>query len=188
MLSPLPMPRRASRKWLTLLEAAVFIFIAALISGGGCANRKNFNWQTASLAHPRIPERPAAAPVEDPPPDLPPGIPPPSRLILAHASPPRPKTAASNGGNSAAPAMAPQLGPAESAEAQQQTLQDVGAAQANLGRLRGRTLTPAQSEMNGKAHDFVRKALKAGREKDWIRARNLAEKAKLLSEELLRSL
>jgi hypothetical protein len=179
------------------LRGALFFFLSGtLFLASGCADRKrpSVQWQTASVVRPRVPAKPATPPVEDPPPDLAPVIPQPSRLILAHGSPPRPRTVNGAGNGSegdprgGAPAMAPQLTPDESAAAQQQTDQSLRAAEANLGRFRGRALTPAQSEMAGKTRDFIRQSHQAASEKDWIRARNLAEKAQLLSEELLRAL
>lgn len=169
------------------------LLCAALFLTGGCAGRKfrAFPWQTAAVVRPRLPDKPAAPPVEEPPLDLEPAIPPPSRVILARSTPPRPPAAPANGSEAdprgAVPSMAPQLTAAESAAAEQETDRSLRAAEENLGRFRGRTLTPAQSEMAGKTRDFIRQARKAAREKDWVRARNLAEKAQLLSKELLRS-
>jgi hypothetical protein len=84
--------------------------------------------------------------------------------------------------------MAPQLTPAESAAAQQQTEQSLRAAEANLSRSKGRALSATQSDLAQKSRSFLRQARNAARERDWVRARNLAVKAQLLSEELARTL
>jgi hypothetical protein len=84
--------------------------------------------------------------------------------------------------------MAPQLTPAESAAAQQQTDQSLRAAEANLSRSKGRALSATQSDLAQKSRSFLRQARNAARERDWVRARNLAVKAQLLSEELVRTL
>jgi hypothetical protein len=180
----------------SLRGALLFFLCGGLFLVSGCADRKrpSFQWQSVSVVRPRLPEKPATPPAEEPPPDLAPVIPPASRMILAHSSPPRPRAAngAANGGEGdpreGAPAMAPQLTPDELAAAQRQIGESLRVAEKNLDRFRGRTFTPAQSEMAGKTRAFMRQAREAAREKDWIRARNLAEKAQLLSEELLRTL
>ncbi|HVS74395.1 MAG TPA: hypothetical protein VHE23_03130 [Candidatus Acidoferrales bacterium] len=176
--------------------APFLIICSAVFLGNGCAGRKPaaFPWQTASMVRPRPPAKPASTAVE-PAPDLEPVIPRPPRLILAHNAPPRPRTNGSAGTDEADPdsragsfSIAPQLTPAESAAAQQQTDQNLRAAEANLSRSKGRALSPTQSDLAQKSRSFLRQARKAAREGDWVRARNLAVKAQLLSEELVRTL
>jgi hypothetical protein len=176
--------------------APFLIFCSAFLFGNGCAGRKPaaFPWETASMVRPRPPAKPASAAVE-PAPDLEPVIPRLPRLILARSAPPRPRTSGPAGTPDADPesragdfSMAPQLTPAESAAAQQQTDQSLRAAEANLNRFRGRVLSPTQSDLAQKSRSFLRQARKAAREGDWVRARNLAVKAQLLSEELVRTL
>jgi hypothetical protein len=179
-----------------LRVASFLIICSAVLFGNGCAGRKPvaFPWQTASMVHPRPPVKPTSTAVE-PAPGLEPVIPRPPRLILAHSAPPRPRTNGSAWTDEADPesrsgafSIAPQLTPAESAAAQQQTDQNLRAAEANLSRSKGRALSATQSDLARKSRSFLRQARKAAREGDWVRARNLAVKAQLLSEELVRTL
>ncbi len=52
----------------------------------------------------------------------------------------------------------------------------------------GKTLSAAQSDLVEKIHAFLGQAREALRASDWVRARNLAQKAKVLSIELAGSL
>jgi hypothetical protein len=172
------------------------LFSCAVFALGGCASRKTpaFSWHTASIVRPRIPLKPNVPPAEEPAPDLRPLIPPPSfRLVTARSAPPRPRSTAGAESDSdstaavQAPSIAPQLTPDESAAAQQQTSQRLSIAERNLGRASGRTLTTMQADLVEKIRGFIGQAREAARGGDWVRARNLAEKAQLLSQELVRT-
>jgi hypothetical protein len=86
-----------------------------------------------------------------------------------------------------APTIAPQLSQAEFAAAQQETSQSLDIAEKNLAATRGKTLNAAQSDLVSKIKGFLKDAREAARVGDWALARNLAKKAQVLSEELLRS-
>lgn len=77
-----------------------------------------------------------------------------------------------------------------SAEAQltKQTEQYIVGAQRNLRRADGRSLTPAQRDMVDKIRGFLDQAQDAMRTSDWSRAKNLSQKAYLLSIELAKTL
>lgn len=132
----------------------------------------------------------------DPVPDLRLELPPfPLRLISMRSTPPRPRvlTPPSNGtGTDAekleAPMIAPQLSPEEAAVAEQQANQSLGVAERNLASSRGKKLNPAQSDLVSKIRSFLKDAREAARISDWARARSLAKKAEVLSEELAASL
>jgi len=64
----------------------------------------------------------------------------------------------------------------------------VAIAQRNLDAAKGRTLNPTQTDLASKVTSFLRESKDAVRDGDWTRARNLAKKAQLLSEELAASL
>ncbi len=84
--------------------------------------------------------------------------------------------------------IAPQLSPQETAVAQQQTNQSLSVAERNLGSTHGKKLNPAQSDLVSKIKGFLKDAREAARISDWVRARSLAKKAEVLSEELAASL
>ena len=84
--------------------------------------------------------------------------------------------------------IAPQLTPQESAVAQRQTNQSLGIAEKNLEYARGKNLNAAQADLVSKIRGFVKDAREAAQITDWSRARSLAQKAQVLSEELASSL
>ena len=86
------------------------------------------------------------------------------------------------------PVIAPQLSPQESATAQQETNQSLRIAATNLTAVRGKTLNAAQSDMVSKISSFLKDAHEAAQTSDWSRARSLAKKAEVLSNELVSSL
>jgi len=97
-------------------------------------------------------------------------------------------TAGSDAEKSDAPTIAPQLTPQESAVAQQQTNESLNIAERNLGAVRGKTLSAAQTDLVSKIRGFINDARAAAQITDWSRARSLAKKAQVLSEELASSL
>jgi hypothetical protein len=84
--------------------------------------------------------------------------------------------------------LAPQLSEQEIAVAQQQMNESVAIAQKNLSTAKGHRLNPTQSDLASKVNSFLQESKDAVREGDWTRARNLAKKAQVLSEELAQSL
>ena len=84
--------------------------------------------------------------------------------------------------------IAPQLTTRESEVAQQQTNQSLSIAEKNLESARGKNLNAAQSDLISKISGFIKDAREAARNTDWSRARSLAKKAQVLSEELADSL
>jgi hypothetical protein len=84
--------------------------------------------------------------------------------------------------------IAPQLTPQESVLARQQTNQSLRIAERNLESARGKNLNAAQSDLVSKIRGFIKDAREAAQIADWSRARSLANKAQVLSEELASSL
>jgi len=129
-------------------------------------------------------------------PELPLELPPfPGHLTTVRTAPPRPRVSTSPSaatGTEAekleAPVIAPQLTPQESAVAQQQTNQSLGIAEKNLEAARGKNLNVAQADLVSKIRGFIKDAREAAQITDWSRARSLAKKAQVLSEELSGSL
>jgi hypothetical protein len=91
-------------------------------------------------------------------------------------------------GKPEAPVIVPELTAAETAAAKQQTGQSLGVAERNLEATRGRNLNAAQTDLASKVRSFVSESRDAARVSDWVRARALAKKAQVLSEELVKSL
>jgi hypothetical protein len=110
---------------------------------------------------PSAPRKPAA---EQPPAD-------------ADAAPSRP----------AAPQISPQLSPVDEATYQRKTSEDVSVADSNLQQTDGKHLSAAQSDLTEKIRSFLAQSRDASKNGDWARAQNLAQKARLLSVELINS-
>lgn len=121
-----------------------------------------------------------------------------SLLVPVRTAPPRPHVAPAPSPTPAAraaedkppaPTIAPQLSQAEFAAAQQETNESLDIAEKNLAAAatRGKTPNAAQSDLISKIKSFLKDAREAARAGDWVLARNLAKKAQVLSEELLRS-
>lgn len=87
-----------------------------------------------------------------------------------------------------APRMSPQLSPAEQAKYERETNDAITLAEANLHYAAGRKLQAAQRDLMEKTRGFLAQAREAMRDSDWVRARNLADKARVLSVELVNSL
>jgi hypothetical protein len=119
----------------------------------------------------------------------------PGQLISVRSAPPRPRVSAppsaateNDAEKLEAPTIALQVTPQESAVAQQQTKQSLGIAEKNLESARGKNLNAAQSDLISKIRGFIKDAREAAQIADWSRARSLAKKAQVLSEELAGSL
>jgi len=165
---------------------------------GGCSVRKRpaIPWATAVQVRPvPQPNKASASEIpEDPVPELRYELPPfPPHLINGRNGPPRPHVnVPSSAGNDVekreAPMIAPQLTPAETTVAQQQTNQSLGIAEKYLAVANGKQLNAAQADLVSKIKGFVNDAREAAQIGDWSRARSLAKKAQVLSEDLAGSL
>jgi hypothetical protein len=83
-----------------------------------------------------------------------------------------------------APTIASQLTPRETVVARQETNQNLSMAERNLAFVRGKTLNAVQTDLLSKIKGFLKDAREAAQVGDWKRARSLAKKAQVLSEEL----
>lgn len=153
----------------------------------------------ASASRPRLPAKQPSAAGADPltPPNLKIVAPEEIALPVVRMAPPRPH----NGSGSAQatdieavdprpapPQLSPRMSPQEQAAAEKQTHQSIGAAERNLQSALGRQLSPTQSDLAEKIRGFLGQAREAIRDGDWLRAKNLAQKAQVLSAELVNSL
>jgi hypothetical protein len=86
------------------------------------------------------------------------------------------------------PRITPGLSPQEQARLQQETLDAISLSEKNLKLADGRNLNSTQRDLAEKVRGFLAQAQEARNEGDWARARNLADKARVLSNELVNSL
>jgi outer membrane biosynthesis protein TonB len=86
------------------------------------------------------------------------------------------------------PQISPQLTPAEQAEAERLTKKDIDTAENNLQVAYGKLLNATQHDLVEKIRGFLGQSREAIRASDWVRAKNLAQKARVLSVELVNSL
>lgn len=179
-----------------LTKKIVPLLMCATVLLGGCAThrRPSIAWSTAILLKPvapPAPPRPVTDPLEDAP-DLQMELTPPPKLAVPRVNLPRPRL---NAPSTVGPEMnsgdvlvlAPQLSAQETLDAQRETNQDVSVAEKNLSSARGRSLNPVQSDIASKVRGFIADAKDAARAGDWDRARSLAKKAQVLSQELVDS-
>ena len=176
------------------------LFMTLLLTGCSVKKRPATYWRTAGTLRPVMPAtvapHPSPLPDEnvDPVPELQLEIPPPPPLLAVHAAPVRPRVAPAanpdNGGSNKpeVPMIVPQLTAEQSSAEQRQMASSLAIAEKNLGRSQGRQLNPTQTDVAAKIKGFITDARAAGREGDWTRARSLATKAQVLSEELAASL
>lgn len=87
-----------------------------------------------------------------------------------------------------APQISPQLSARDQASYEHKTADDLGVAEQNLGQANGKQLSAAQQDLVEKIRSFISDSRAASKGGDWPRAQNLAQKARLLSVELLNSL
>jgi hypothetical protein len=87
-----------------------------------------------------------------------------------------------------APQISPQLSAGDQATYERTTNDDLATAERSLQQASGRQLNASQQDLAGKIRSFTEQARDAGKGGDWTRAQNLAQKARLLSIELINSL
>jgi len=112
----------------------------------------------------------------------------PPRPHVNPAPAPAPNASPADAEKPEAPTIAAPLSKEESAAAQQETNQSLDIAAKNLASARSKRLNAAQSDLVSKIEGFRKDAREAAQAGDWARARNLAKKAQVLSEELVRSI
>jgi hypothetical protein len=203
----MPSPFNSEARIVAVLAACAISFASA-----GCA-RKNVQAAAPVAAAPAptsaeterpmntAPDTIAAPPTE---PEIPPSAPvsssatppSPSKLQSKPAPPPHksstepaaepPAEAASS--RPPAPQISPQFSPAEQANFERRTNEDIAVAQKNLEQAKGKQLSAAQQDLFEKIRSFVAQSGEAGKAGDLARAQNLAQKARLLSDELVNSL
>lgn len=193
---------------LTNTRTASLLAICAISIGlGGCEDKKvHAAAPVASAPTPAVTERPMSiAPDTDatPPPEVvaaPPTVPttaavPPATVSIPPPKPvvPRKPAEASAEAESeqpahpVAPQITPQLSPTDEAAYKRKTEEDTSVAEKNLQQTSGKQLNAAQQDLVAKIRSFLSQSKDASKDGDWARAQNLAQKARLLSGELIGS-
>jgi hypothetical protein len=181
--------RDAPKKWLALLCACV-------LWTTGCFMRRAPARPVIDYigsAHPVVPAAATDTTLE-PPPDLAMDTAPaPPQLVTSHSMPARPHVAPAPATEPPVemppePTIAPEVPTEEMKAARAETQQSLDTADKNLTLARGRKLDAAQEDLVSKVHGFTEGAREAMRSGDWVRAKNLAKKAEVLSEQLAANL
>ncbi|HWZ99482.1 MAG TPA: hypothetical protein VN025_17125 [Candidatus Dormibacteraeota bacterium] len=173
----------------------VFFLCGTLTVLGGCAERRTthaFPWTMALMVRPNVPVAHGDTDAADLAPDF--YVAPPAnngRLFGTRAAPTRPHVSVSpqpdSGNGSKTPTLVPELSAQETAAAQQQFSDSIGIVEKNLAATKGRRLSALQADTVSKVNAFLAEAREASGEGDWGRARNLAKKAQILSQDLVAS-
>jgi|SRR5580698_10356874 hypothetical protein len=191
-----------------------FAALACMISlaCGGCAHKKvqaaapvaaapqpiaaemerpmNIAPDTTALPPPEEVAPPPAIPASNantPPVSLPKAKPAPAPRKPA-ADPPATEPAADQPTHPSAPQILPQLSASDLEAYQRRTNEDIGIAEQNLHQSDGKQLSAAQKDLVEKITSFLEQSRDAIKGGDWTRAQTLAQKARLLSFELVSSL
>jgi len=181
-----------------------FLFLALALSavafGAAGCQRNIVKASPPSVSTPPPAANPAQAPPSEPqttaaPPATAAPTPPATAAPQPAPARPRPAAPAANepekpaeSSRPAAPQISPELTPQAQAAAEQRTNADIQIAEQNLHKAEGKQLDEAQHDLVEKVRDFLAQAHDAIHAEDWVRASNLAEKARILSDELAKSL
>lgn len=188
------------------LSAGFIAFLAGLsLSTAGCSQQRVRAASPAMAPLPPSAERPMniapdtnATPPETPTPSPPTvassSAPPPVAIVAsAPVAPQKPgsesvEAASQPSAHPAAPQISPQISAGDQATYERRTNDDVSVTERNLDQTKGKQLTAAQRDLIEKIRSFVSQSRDASKGGDWVRAQNLAQKARLLSAELIGSL
>jgi hypothetical protein len=188
--------------------AAVLLAAGVSLAAAGCSQTKVQAAAPVTIAPVPAMERPmtiapdtdAQPPVDAvaSPPTLPEEAMPPPSAQLPQTNPlptPRRPSAEQPNAEATEPAarlpavqISPQLSAGDQASYERSTNDDLATAERSLQQASGHQLNAAQQDLAGKIRSFTEQARDAGKGGDWTRAQNLAQKARLLSIELINSL
>jgi hypothetical protein len=143
--------------------------------------------ETSPMPSPETP--PPVSTTEEPAPEVPSPAPPPA----PGKRPPAPRRPPSEAADPtpakpAAPQISPQLSARDLEATKRNTTSNITTAEQNLQLANGKQLSPAQKDLTEKIKGFLGQSHEAIMADDWVRAQNLAEKARVLSAELVKSL
>jgi hypothetical protein len=164
-------------------------FLVLFTTGCASQRRPKFRMTNLALAHPIVPiavPDNSAATV----PDLEINeVPMPPTLAVVRVAPAKPRVIPPP--TSAPPytaIMTPELSTEELSTAKGETQQNLTVTDRNLALTKGKRLSSSQSDLVSQVRGFEDSAREAVRDGDWSRARDLAKKAAVLSQELASSL
>jgi len=176
------------------------LVILCVISAGlaGCASKHIVRAAPPSVSTPPPEEASPMPPPETPPPvntteepapEVPsPALPPPPAKRPAPPRRPAPtETADPTPAKPAAPQISPQLSARDLEATKKNTTTNITTAEQNMQLANGKQLSPAQKDLTEKIKGFLSQSHEAIMADDWVRAQNLAEKARVLSAELVKS-
>jgi len=175
----------------------VLLFATAL-AASGCGSKHIVRAAPPSVSTPP-PEVTAPMPTPTPPPAVetqteepPPEAPLPATPSLPAKRPaPRPRPAPETPDPAppkpAPPQISPQLSAKDLAAAKSSTSTNITTAEKNVQLANGKQLNAAQKDLIEKINGFLAQAHEAIVADDWVRAQNLADKAQVLSSELVKS-
>jgi outer membrane biosynthesis protein TonB len=143
--------------------------------------------ETSPMPPPETP--PPVTTTEEPAPEVPSPAPPPvpGKRPAAPRRPAPAETAESTPAKPAPPQISPQLSARDLEATKKSTTANITTAEHNLQLANGRQLSAAQKDLTEKIKGFLSQSHEAIMADDWVRAQNLAEKARVLSAELVKS-
>jgi outer membrane biosynthesis protein TonB len=164
----------------------------------GCASKHIVRAATPSISSPppeeTSPMPPPATPppvntTEEPAPEVPSPAPPPvpAKRPPAPRRPAPAETADPTPAKPAPPQISPQLSARDLEATKKNTTANITTAEQNLQLANGKQLSAAQKDLTEKIKGFLSQSHEAIMADDWVRAQNLAEKARVLSAELVKS-
>jgi len=144
--------------------------------------------ETGPMPAPTTPP-PVATTEEEPAPEVTSPVPPPApgKRPAAPRRPAPAETADPTPAKPAPPQISPQLSPRDLESTKKSTSANITTAEQNLQLANGRQLSAAQKDLTEKIKGFLSQSHEAIVADDWVRAQNLAEKARVLSAELVKS-
>ena len=144
--------------------------------------------ETGPMPAPTTPP-PVATTEEEPAPEVPSPAPPPApgKRPAAPRRPAPAETADTTPAKPAPPQISPQLSPRDLESTKKSTTANITTAEQNLQLANGKQLSAAQKDLTEKIKGFLSQSHEAILADDWVRAQNLAEKARVLSAELVKS-
>jgi outer membrane biosynthesis protein TonB len=142
--------------------------------------------ETSPMPLPETP--PPVTTTEEPAPEVPSPVPPPvpGKRPAAPRRPPS-ETADPSPAKPAAPQISPQLSARDLEATKRNTTSNITTAEQNLQLANGKQLSASQKDLTEKIKGFLGQSHEAIMADDWVRAQNLAEKARVLSAELVKS-
>jgi len=182
----------------SLRTAIVGLWLCALALGASGCRKRTLQAAPPAVVSPSLPEpkpetKPDATKPETPP-EIAPATPPPptSHVPQSRPAPVKPRPASPEPTppppKPVPPQISPRLTPEEQAEAERHINEDISLAERKLRAASSKQLNAAQLDLLEKIRGFLVQAREASRAGDWLRARNLAQKAQVLSNELVNSL